>query len=185
MSLFYIYRDESVIEPRDYSWNFSRLDKFTLAAFLNEKTAIMVSILLMYIYTAVAYFLLYMFSSKMTEFEFYSPNTFLDRFVANHSLIITGVSQQLSTEQVAKKVKKVFDFRFRGEGSKVVSCNAFRKTNDVKNDWRKVKNLKNKVAEYEGESFGSQESKLIWVGSALKCNQRQVDAHKFYSDKLA
>jgi hypothetical protein len=51
----------------------------------------------MYTYTAVAYSFLYIFSSKMSDFEFYSSNTFIDRFVANHSIIITGVSEKLST----------------------------------------------------------------------------------------
>ena len=85
----------------------------------------------MYTYTAVAYYFLYVFSSKMSQFEFFSSNTFIDRFVANHSVIITGVNQKLSTATAARKVKKVFDYRYRDEGAKVVSCNAYHKTNNV------------------------------------------------------
>ena len=94
---------EEIFDPRQ-TWNFSRLDKLTLAAFLDDKTASWVIILMMYVYSAIAYFFLFSFSSKMSEFEFYSQNTFLDRFVANHSIIITGVSQALAPEQASKKV---------------------------------------------------------------------------------
>ena len=59
---------------------------------LNDKSAVWSVILLMYCYTTFAYYFLYAFSSKMSEFEFYSSNEFIDRFVANHSLIITGIN---------------------------------------------------------------------------------------------
>jgi len=85
----------------------------------------------------------------MSEFEFYSSNAFIDKFVANHSLVITGVNTALSIENAAKKVKKVFDYRFRGEETKVVSCNAFRKTENVQKHWRKVKAYRMKQGEFE------------------------------------
>lgn len=103
----------------------------------------------MYFYSALAYWLLFRFSSKMSDFEFYSSNAFIDRFVANHSLIITGVNTALSTDQAQRKVKKVFDYRFRGEDTKVISCNAFRKTGNVQKHYRKVKNYTAKMAEFE------------------------------------
>jgi hypothetical protein len=112
-------------------WNFSRLDSLTLAVFFNKQKTALVSVILMYTYTVVAYYFLYVFSSKMSEFEFFSSNTFIDRFVANHSIIITGVNQKLSTALAARKVKKVFDYRYRDEGPKVVSCNAYHKTKNV------------------------------------------------------
>ena len=83
------------VHPED-TWNFSRLDKLTLAAMLDLKHAVWGSILLMYLFTALAYWFLLDFSGKMSEFEFYSSNAFIDNFVANHSLIITGVNEKLS-----------------------------------------------------------------------------------------
>mmetsp|Transcript_5814 Transcript_5814/g.6935 ORF Transcript_5814/g.6935 Transcript_5814/m.6935 type:complete len:172 (+) Transcript_5814:840-1355(+) len=136
-------------------------------------------------YTLLAYFLLFSFSAKMSDFEFYSSNAFIDRFVANHSLIITGVSTEMSTDQVSRKVKKVFDYRFRGEDTKLVSCCAFRKTENVQKHWRKVKTYRAKQAEFEQESFASGEAKFISVGSGFTCNRRQVEGSKFYGEKLA
>lgn len=85
----------------------------------------------MYIYTFIAYYFLYVYSTKMGEFEFYSSDTFIGRFVANHSIIITEVNQSMSADDAAKKIKKVFDSRFKGEDTKVVSCNTFRKSANV------------------------------------------------------
>ena len=187
MILFYKFSSNANAQSQQIfedSWNFSRLDRLTMAAFLDEDSTIFVSILLMYAYTAIAYYFLYCFSSKMGEFEFYSSNTFIDRFVANHSIIITGVNQELSSEVAAKKIKKIFDSRFKGEDTKIVSCNTFRKTDNVTKHWRKVKLYKAKTAEYEQESFASGEAQMIWVGDKWKCNRRQVDACKFYSEKL-
>lgn len=82
-------------------------------------------------------------------------------------------------------MKKLFDYRFRGEESKIVTCNSFHKADNMQKHWRKVKNYKNKCFEYEAESSLSNEPKLIWVGKSLHCNRRQVDAVKYYSDKLA
>ena len=100
--MFLLYRYQEVdseqlggVHPED-SWNFSRLDRLTLAAMLDEKHAVWVSILLMYLYSALAYYFLIDFSGKMSEFEFYSSNAFIDNFVANHSLIITGINDKLS-----------------------------------------------------------------------------------------
>ncbi len=121
----------------------------TLAWYLDEKETIWVTIMLMYVYTAIAYLFLYSFSSKMSDFEFYSSNEFIERFVANHSLIITGVNQKMSTAVAAKEVKKVFDYRFREEDTKVVSCNTFRKTANVQKHWRKIKNYRAKKAEFD------------------------------------
>lgn len=53
--------------------------------------------MLLYLYTAIAYIFLMTFSSKMSDFEFYSSNAFIENYVANHSLIITGVNKELST----------------------------------------------------------------------------------------
>ena len=171
------------VHPED-SWNFSILDKLTLAhAMANDMTG-WVGIGLMYGYTLLAYIFLFSFSSKMSEFEFYSSNAFIDHFVANHSLVITGVNTELSVEQAAKKVKKVFDYRFRGEDTKVVSCNAFRKMENVQNHWRKVKAYRTKKAEFEQESFASGEAKYIKVGSRYKCNRRVVEGSKFYAEML-
>jgi len=64
----------------------------TLAAFLGSQYATWVIILLMYVHSAIAYYFLFRFSSQMGEFEFYSQDTFLDRFAADHAIIITGVS---------------------------------------------------------------------------------------------
>ena len=85
--------DQSITLQPQNTWNFSRLDKWTLAAVLNKENITWVSIMLMELYTLMAYWFLYTFSSKMSEFEFYSSNTFIENFVANHSLIITGVNQ--------------------------------------------------------------------------------------------
>ena len=158
----------------------------TLAAYLDEPSTAFWSIIVMYIYTFIAYYFLYIQSSKMGEFEFYSSDTFIGRFVANHSIIITGVNQKMGSEYAARKVKKVFDSRFKGEDTKVVSCNTFRKSANVQKYWRKVKVYRAKLAEYEQESFASasSEPQLIWVGSRAKCNYRQVDARKFYQEKL-
>ena len=120
----------SDVLPAD-TWNFSRLDKLTLAFSMANDMTGWVGIGLMYGYAVLAYIFLFSFSSKMSEFEFYSSNAFVDSFVANHSLIITGVNSSLSVNEAERKVKKVFDHRFRGEESKVVSSNAFRKTEDV------------------------------------------------------
>ena len=169
--------------PQD-TWNFSRLDSITLAAFLDNKYAAFVSITQMYLYTVLAYWLLFKFSSMMSEFEFFSSNALIDRFVANHSLVITGINTALSTEQAQRKVKKVFDYRFRGEDTKVLSCNAFRKTENVQKHWRKVKSYTSKLAEFEQESFASGENKYIKVGSVLKCNKRKVEGSKYYGEKL-
>jgi len=129
--------------PSD-SWNFSRLDRVTLAFFMNEEETAYVSVAQMYLYSLLAYFFLFSFSAKMSEFEFFSSNAFIDRLVANHSLIITGVNTEMSTELAAKKVKKVFDYRFRGEDTKVVSCKAYRKSENMQKHWRKVKSYRAK-----------------------------------------
>ena len=121
------------------------MDRWTLAAFLDNKVDAWVIILLMYIYSAIAYYFLFSFSSKMSEFEFYSQDTFLDRFVADHSIIITGVSQALGPEQASRRLQKVFEYRFRDEDNKVVSCNTFRKNENVQQHWRRVKFYRNKI----------------------------------------
>ena len=136
MTVFYNQEDSigdgsAALQPQD-SWNFSRLDKLTLAYFMASESTAWVAICLMCVYTVLAYLMLYSFSSRMGEFEFYSSSMFIDRFVANHSLIITGVNTSLSSQQASKEVKKLFDFRFRDQDDKkVVSCNAFRKTDEV------------------------------------------------------
>ena len=50
--------------------------------------------------------------------------------------------------------------------------------------WRKVKNYRNKYNEYETESATSIEPKQIWVGKSHRCNRRQVEAVKYYGEKL-
>ena len=170
----------------EYSWNFSRIDRLTIAAYLDETSAVFWSILIMYIYTFIAYYFLYVQSNKMAQFEFYSSDSFIGRYVANHSIIITGVNQKLNADVAAKKIKKVFDSRFKGEQTKVISCNTFRKSINVSKHWRKVKSYRAKLSEFNQESFASLSSEphLIEVGSRLTCNYRQVDAVKFYQERL-
>lgn len=130
--------------------------------------------MLLYLYTAIAYIFLLTFSSKMSDFEFYSSNAFIENYVANHSLIITGVNKELSTAMAAKKVKKVFDYRFRGEDTKVVSCNTFRQTANVQKHWRKVKSYRMKKAEFDQESYASGEQQYVEVGDWYKCNKQRI-----------
>ena len=78
----------------------------------------------------------------------------------------------------------MFDYRFRQEETKVVSCNTFRKTENVQKHWRKVKKYRAQVEDYNTESYVSGNTSMIWVGSNAKCNRRQVDALKYYQDKL-
>lgn len=73
LTLVYKYSsDEEQGLDATTTWNFSRLDRLTLAAFLDKQSVSWVIILLMYTYSAIAYVFLYNFSSKMSEFEFYS-----------------------------------------------------------------------------------------------------------------
>lgn len=186
MSLLYINSEQekiSTVKPEE-TWNFSRLDRLTMAAFMDEKNAVWVSLVLMYTYTIIAYAFLYLFGSKMSDFEFYSSNAFIDNFVANHSLVITGVNKNMSPSQAARKVKKVFDYRYREEGAKVVSCNAFHKTDNLQKHWRKVKNYRAKVNDFQTESYASGEAQMIWVGSRLKCNKQYVEGSKYFQEKL-
>ena len=151
LTLLHMYPRETYIDSLDpvQTWNFSRLDKLTLAAFLDDKFAIWVIIILMYVNSGIAYYFLFSFSNKMSEFEFYSQDTFLDRFVADHSIIITGVSKSLAPEQASRRLQRVFEYRFRGEDNKVVSCNTYRKNENVAKHWRRVKFLRSKIVEYE------------------------------------
>jgi len=69
----------------------------------------------------------------MSTYEFQSANTFIDNFVASHSVIINGVNKQIGTEEASRKIAKVFQQRFGKD--KVMSCNTFRKTFNVKKLW--------------------------------------------------
>ena len=72
----------------------------------------------------------------MSGFEFQTASSFLDLFVASHSVIIRGVNTEIGTEEAAKKIGKVFEQRFKK--SNVISCNTFRKCYPLKKLWRDV-----------------------------------------------
>lgn len=107
------------------TWNFSRLDLISLANAINDKSVINLVILMTLLYTTIAYYFLYVLCSKMSKFEFYSANNYIDRFVARHSVVITGVNPHIGTEEASQNVKKVFKKRFGKE--KVLSCNTYRR----------------------------------------------------------
>ena len=121
----YLWLSESQTQNLDIAWNFSRLDLVSLANAINDKSVIRLVILMTLLYTVVAYYFLYLISSKMSKFEFYSANNYIDRFVARHSVVITGVNPHIGTEEASQNVKKVFKKRFGKE--KVVSCNTYRR----------------------------------------------------------
>lgn len=81
-------------------------------------------------------------------------------------------------------MRKVFDYRFRGEDTKVVSCNTFHKNANLQKIWRRLRHYRSKIAEYEEDSRASGEVQYIWVGQKSKCNRRLVEACKFYEIKL-
>ena len=47
-----------------------------------------------------------------------------------------------------------------------------------------MKTYRKKLAALNEQSELSGEKELVWVGSRLKCNQRQVDGKEFYEEKL-
>ena len=81
-------------------------------------------VMLMYVYTVLAYFFIYKFSKRMADFEFSSQVEYHDRYVARHAVIIRGVNRNIGTNEVAKRIRKLFEIRFSRD--QVVSCNTYR-----------------------------------------------------------
>ena len=69
-------------------------------------------VLLMYVYVVLAYVFIYKFSKRMSSFEFSSQVEYHDRYVARHAIIIRGVSRDIGTNEVARKIGKLFEQRF-------------------------------------------------------------------------
>lgn len=183
--LFTVFRKPNVFAPTEANWNFSRLDKLTLAVALDDNQTMVIAVLMTYTYSLFAYYLLFTFCTQMSEYEFDTSEQYIDRFVAKHSVIIRGVNTQIGTEEAAKKVTKLFEQRFgKEQKDPVVSCNTFRKSNQFQKLYRKVKTYRKKLAALNEQSELSGEKELVWVGSRLKCNRRQVDGKEFYEEKL-
>lgn len=65
-------------------------------------------IFVMYVYVILAYLFIYKFSKSMASFEFSSQVEYHERYVARHAIIIRGVNRNFGTEEVAKRIGKVF-----------------------------------------------------------------------------
>ena len=59
--LFTTFRKPSIFTPVTDNWNFSRLDKLTLAASIDDNDTVIIVILLTYTYSLFAYYLLFQF----------------------------------------------------------------------------------------------------------------------------
>ena len=89
--------------------NYSVFDKLTLSNAIDDFDVTTVVILMTYLFCVFAYYLLYIFCSQMSSYEFYSANIFIDQLVASHSIIIRGVNTEIGTEEASKKIGKVFE----------------------------------------------------------------------------
>ena len=68
--LYTTFRKPSIFTPVEDNWNFSRLDKLTLAASIDDNDTVMIVILLTYTYSLFAYYLLLQFCAQMSVYEF-------------------------------------------------------------------------------------------------------------------
>lgn len=100
-------------------------------------------VILMYAYILVAYALIYKFSKNMAAFGFSSHVDYHDKFVARHTVIIRGVNRDIGTNEVARKIGKVFEQRFEKE--QVISCNAYRQSKLANKIYSKVKSCEQKL----------------------------------------
>lgn len=174
--------DSSQYSASRFDWNYSFLDTLTLANAIDDFDITTLIILMTYLFSFLAYYLLYVICSQMSSLEFYTASTFIDEFVSSHSVIIRGVNTDIGTDEASKKIGKVFEQRFGKQN--VISCNTFRKSYPLKKLWQNVKIYKRKLGELTDESNISGETKMIWVGKRSKCNRRQVDGVKWYRSKL-
>lgn len=123
--------------------NYSLFDKLTLSNGIDDFDTTKIVILVTYLFCVFAYFLLYLFCSKMSQLQFYSANAYMDQFVASHSVIIRGVNTQIGTEEASKKIGKVFSQRFKDQN--VMACSTFRKYYPMKKLWQNVKIYRKKL----------------------------------------
>jgi len=59
--LYTTFKNPSIFTPLKDNWNFSRLDKLTLAASIDDNDTVRIIILLTYTYSLFAYYLLFQF----------------------------------------------------------------------------------------------------------------------------
>ena len=65
--LYTVLQPVNVFAPIEANWNFSHLDKLTLASALDNKQTVNIAILMTYTYSLFAYYLLITFCTQMAE----------------------------------------------------------------------------------------------------------------------
>jgi len=128
-----------------FHWNFSVLDKVSMASALDDSKVVYDMLLLTLFYSLVAYGFLASFCYEMSQTEFTSTEQFIDKFVAKHAVFIRGVNTQIGTKTVQSKVKKVFEQRF-GKGE-VVATHAYRNSGKAHKIFKQIKATKLKLDE--------------------------------------
>ena len=106
--LYTTFRNPSIFTPLKDNWNFSRLDKLTLAASIDDNDTVRIIILLTYTYSLFAYYLLFQFCTQMSQYEYDTQEQYIDRFVSKHTVIIRGINTEIGTEEAKKKTQKLF-----------------------------------------------------------------------------
>lgn len=80
-----------------FHWNFSRLDRKTLAAALDNVNTVHIVLLLTLVYSILAYVLLFSICYEMSNTEFTSQEEFIERWVSKHAVFIRGVNTEIGT----------------------------------------------------------------------------------------
>ena len=157
-----------------FHWNFSHLDRITLAAALDDKRAVYSVLLLTLIYSMLAYGFLLSFCYQMSNTEFTSQEQFIDKFAANHAVFIRGVNKQISTKVAQQKVRKVFEHRF-GKGE-VISCHAYKNCSQAQKIYKQVKVFKAKLDDLNQRLKETGDR----IGKLKKGTRLEVDAISYY-----
>jgi len=70
-------------------------------SFYNKPNTTVPLMILTLVFSLIAYLFIGIFSLKMSKFEFRAEDDYQDKYLARHSLIISGVNPNIGTEEAA------------------------------------------------------------------------------------
>ena len=128
-----------------------------------------VALVLTFVVSAFAYYVLYEFCDEMSQFEFQPDQQILDQYIQLHTVMIHGINTNITMERAERGIRKVFSLRFGAHN--ILKIQLFRPTKNVNKLVKERIQVRKLLKRAERRNQNNSERQKIRIGNTFKCNK--------------